>query len=182
MSSGATAIAKRGNGEPAKRRVQSPGFARSRMSPRIGARIGPGGSDSCRFHRRKPTKTLLASPLFIWPRGWGQPRDAADGDHRSRHVRGHETRSTGGGRGPLLPNGRPKARRLAFFSRIRPPCVPLRHFSWRAEGGDIERKCLTFALFWPSTNSLPWRRASLIPDCWHSTGYVRLPFLLGPAT
>jgi hypothetical protein len=35
---------------------------------------------------------------------------------------------------------------------------PFRHFYWRAEGGGIERKCLTFAFFWPSANSLPWRK------------------------
>ena len=35
---------------------------------------------------------------------------------------------------------------------------PFRQFSLLAEGGGGVRICLTSALFWPSANSLPWRR------------------------
>jgi hypothetical protein len=35
---------------------------------------------------------------------------------------------------------------------------PFRHFSWRAEGGGGREIRLTYMLFWPSANSLPWRK------------------------
>src|SRR5439155_2883552 len=56
---------------------------------------------------------------------------------------------------PLPPNTTPKRRKLGFFSGNRP--LSANSIGWR-RGGGTARKCLTFALFWPSANSPPWRK------------------------
>src|SRR5437660_6322562 len=56
---------------------------------------------------------------------------------------------------PLPPNGAAEWSKRTFLSGN---STPHANRLWLAEGVPEREKCLTYALFWPSANSLAWRK------------------------